>query len=128
MIDPDQVSASQSDGITAPDILRVELRDVYVLDDNVAGSIGEVQAFTLDHTLRSRSNDRLIRSHDDGVQTSFVVRDRSGRGTRLVVAAPIVLVDGSLAASTSPPRSATRARSGGAGKVERLAQQYDARA
>jgi hypothetical protein len=150
MVDPDHVRASQRDRVTAPDVLRVELGDVNVLDDDVFDTevvsfeslpsflcddlrrtsipVGHPDTLALDDTFRARADNRLVGSDLDRVKTSFIVGDRGGGCVGLVVAAPIVLVDGSLAASASAPRCATRSGHGRTSEVECLAQQNDARA
>lgn len=40
VVDPDQVGSSKSESITTPDVLRVKLSDVNILDDNVLSTIG----------------------------------------------------------------------------------------
>lgn len=110
VIDPDLISSSQSDGITTPNILRVQLSDVDVLDDDVAHSGGEIETGAFNDTRGPRANQGLVRGDDDRVQASLVISDRGGWRTGLVVAAPVVLVDSRLAAGVGAPRSASGAR------------------
>jgi hypothetical protein len=49
MIDPHHVTALQSDSITAPNVLWVQLGDVDVLQDDVA-STHDTKAFAFDDT------------------------------------------------------------------------------
>ena len=60
VVDPDHVRAGKSDCIAAPDVLRVELGDVNVLDDYVFDAVGEPDALALDDTFRARADDRLV--------------------------------------------------------------------
>lgn len=128
MIDPNHVTAIESDGITTPDILRVELGDVNVLDDDVASAVGNVEAFPLDNAFSARSNQSLIRSNDDGIKSRLIVRDRSRGRVGLVVSTPIILVDGRLAGRVGSPWGTTGAGDSGTGVVEFLVQQDDSRA
>jgi hypothetical protein len=128
VVDPDHVRAGKSNGIAAPDVLRVELGDVNVLDDYVFDAVGEPDTLALDHTFRARADDCLVRGDHDRVETSLIVSDGRGGRIGLVVSTPIVLVDGGLAAGASSPRCATRSRDTRTSEVECLAQQNDARA
>ena len=128
MVDPDHVGPCQRNCVTSPDILRVELGDVDVLDDDVGNTVSHPEAFALDDTVRTRAENCLVGGDHDGVETSLVVLDRSGGCIGLVVATPIVFVDGGLAASASAPRCTTRSGCSRASEVEFLAQQNDARA
>jgi hypothetical protein len=69
-------------------------------------------------------------SSEDGsaslTKTSLIIGDRGGGCVGLVVSAPVILVDGGLAAGTSAPRRATGSGDGRTREVERLAQQNDA--
>jgi hypothetical protein len=75
---------------------------------------------------------RVQVSSEDGsaslTKTSLVVGDRGGGRIGLVVSAPVVLVDGGLAARASTPRRATGSRHSRTGEVERLTQQDCSRA
>lgn len=128
VIDPDHITAIESDGITTPDVLRVELGDVNVLDDNVAGTIGDIEAFALDNAFGAGSNQSLIRSNDDGIKSRLVVSNRSQGRVGLVVSAPVVLVDGRLAGRVGAPWGTTGAGDSGTREVEFLVQQDDPRA
>lgn len=126
VINPNHVCTSQSDRVTAPDVLRVELGDVDVLNDYIGNAIGKPDALALDDTFRTRADDRLVRGDHDRVKTSLIVGDRGGGRIGLVVSAPVVLVDGGLAAGASTPGCTTRSRHSRTGEVERLAQQNNA--
>lgn len=48
VIDPDKVCTVQGDSITTPDVLRVEVRNVNILNDDVAGTADNLQALSFD--------------------------------------------------------------------------------
>lgn len=50
VINPDKVSTVQGDGITTPDVLRIEVRNVHILNDDVAGTANNLQALSLDYS------------------------------------------------------------------------------
>lgn len=50
VVDPDEVGAVQSDGITTPDVLRVQVGDPNVLDDDVRSTALDVKTLALDDT------------------------------------------------------------------------------
>ena len=60
VVDPDHVRAGKSNGIAAPDVLRVELGDVNVLDNHILDAVGQPDALALDDTFRTRADDRLV--------------------------------------------------------------------
>ena len=60
VINPDAVCASKSDRVTTPDVLRVELSDVDVLNDDIFHPVCEPDALALDDTLRAGADDRLV--------------------------------------------------------------------
>lgn len=128
VVDPDQVSAGQGDGITTPDVLGVQLGDTDVLDDDVLHAVGHAQTLALDDSRGARAEDGLVRGDLDGVQTGLVVSDRDGGSVGLVVGAPVVLVDGLLASGACSPGSTSGLGSGalGSGEVEGLGQDDDA--
>lgn len=57
MVDPDLVSAVQSDSITTPDILRVQFGDVNVLNDDIADAVGQTQPLAPDDTSTANADD-----------------------------------------------------------------------
>lgn len=73
VVDPDQISAGQGDGITTPDVLGVQLGDADVLDDDVLHAVGEVETLALDDSGGPITEDGLVGGDVDGVQTSVVV-------------------------------------------------------
>lgn len=57
MIDPDIVCTVQGDGIAAPDVLRIDVGNGNILNDDIGSTIYDAQALTLDDTTGSISND-----------------------------------------------------------------------
>ncbi len=106
MVDPDHVGVVQGDGISTPDVLRVEIGDVDVLDDDVLGTADHAEAFALDDPLASDTDQGLVRPDSDAENAGLVVLDRHLGGVGLVVGAPVVEVDGRLATRAGAPRSA----------------------
>lgn len=100
VVDPDEIGAGERDGVAAPDVLRVEVRDVDVLDNHVLGTVGDTQSLALNHTRRPDADDRLVAADVDALDTSLVVGNGDGGSTRtgIAVRAPTRLVDGILAA------------------------------
>lgn len=78
LTDPDAVGAVDGDGVAAPDVLRVELRDVDVLDDDVLCAVGDVQALAAEDAGGSRADDRLVGADGEAGDTGFVVCDLDG--------------------------------------------------
>lgn len=76
VIDPDHVSAVQGDSITTPNILRVEIRNVHILDDDIVGTADDFQAFPFDDSRATRSDKRLVRLDSDWSDGGVVVIDR----------------------------------------------------
>lgn len=109
MVDPDVIRAVQGDRITAPDILRVQLGEVHILDDNVADAADHAQALASDDALAANAHNALVRAHVDLLQRRLVVRARRPR----IVAAPVqrVRVDRVL------PGAAARVRVGDAARA-----------
>ena len=104
MVDPDIVCFVQGDGVSSPDILRVDVGDLNVLQNDVLRSVDNSQAFAFDDTLGAIADDCFVRANGDTKSSSCIVGDaRDGRCIWLVVLAPFVLVNGSLASSTSTP-------------------------
>ena len=152
MVDPDQVGARDRDGITAPDVLGVDLGEVDVLDDDVLDPVGHVDALALDDTGGALADQGLVGLDLDRVPGSLVVGDGAdGWGAGLVVIAPlrslqalvicligvdirqdkvpthVVLVDGQLAAGSGAVRRTSSLRRGSlrVSEVEGLGQDDD---
>lgn len=104
VVDPDQIRSGQSDGITSPNILRVQLRNANVLDDDVLDTVGHAKTLALDYSRCSITKDGLVRGDLDGVEAGIVIGDGHSGSTGLVVCAPVVLVDSQLASTVGTPR------------------------
>jgi len=87
VVDPHHISTVKSDGITAPNVVRVELGDLDVLDDDVVGAGNNTETLALDHTAAALADDGLLGSNSDAENTSVVVVDAGLRGVGLVVRA-----------------------------------------
>jgi hypothetical protein len=94
-----------------------------VLDDDVLGTANHAQTTALDNTTLALTNQGLVRAHSDTEQTSFVaarsvrmartsiiaraIENPLGNGScsciRLVVGAPVILVNSNLARGASTP-------------------------
>lgn len=122
MVDPDHVGVVQGDGITSPDVVRVKVGNVDVLDDNVGGSRHDPETLALDDTGRALTDQRLVGLDRNTQETGVVVRHAGLGGVGLVVITPAVLVDGELACGSSTPRGTAGGGGSalGAGKVEGL--------
>lgn len=119
MINPDHISIIQGDGISTPHILRVNISESDVLDDNV-GCLHDADTFALDGgSTAGLANKRLVARDRDTLYTSIVVRDRHAGRIGLVVLAPVILVDGNLAGAGRSPGGAARGGRGtlGAGEI-----------
>lgn len=77
MVDPDLVAAVEGDTIASPDVLRVELGDVNVLDDDVLGAV-DAQTLTTDDTGITNTNNGLVGAYFKAVQAGVVVRAGCG--------------------------------------------------
>jgi hypothetical protein len=98
MVDPDHVGVVQGDGVAAPDVLRVEVGDVDVLDDDVLDAADHPDALALDDALVANADEGLVGLDGDTENTGLVVLDAHLGGAGLLPGAPVVLVDGGLAA------------------------------
>lgn len=130
VVDPDKVSLVQGDGITTPDILRVDVSDSDVLDDDVLGAADDTDTTALNDTGTALANKRLVGVDGDTENTGLVVGDAGHfRGVGLVVVAPVILVYGELATGASTPRSTTRSGFSAlsVGKVEGLGKDDNTR-
>lgn len=129
MIDPDHIAIVQGDGITTPNVLWVEIGNVNVLNDNVGCAANNTQTLALDDSLAAVAEDGLVGCNHHAEDGSVVVSDSDRRGIRLVVAAPVVLVDGILTGRATSVGVGTASLCGsgalGVGKVKGLAQDND---
>jgi hypothetical protein len=129
VVDPDEVCAVDGDGITAPDVFRIDIGEAYVLDDYVLCVTDDADSLALNDALGALADEGLVGSDGHAEHAGFVVRDAVdfGRGG-LVVDAPVVLVDGLLTLRAGAPGGAAGAGDGsfGAVEVEGLGQDDDA--
>lgn len=88
VVDPDHVSVIQGDGITTPDVVRVEVGDVDVLDDDVLCARDNSQTLALDNTSAAAADQRLVGLDSDAQKTGIVVGDGGLGGAGLVVVTP----------------------------------------
>lgn len=116
MVNPDKVSIIQSDTITTPDILGVNIGHSNVLDNNIGGA-DDTETLALDGGP-ALTDERLVAAHRDTQHTGVVVRDGHGRCVGLVVGTPVVLVDGHLAGGCGTPGRTTRGGGGALGACE----------
>jgi hypothetical protein len=96
VINPDIARSIKSDSITAPNVLRVELANGDVLDDNVGNATSKTQALSKKHATLASTNDGLVALDLDRVESSLVVADINARSAGLVIGAPVILVNGDL--------------------------------
>lgn len=82
VVDPDAVGAVQGDCIATPDVLRVEVGEVDVLDDDVAGAAAKAQALAANDSLGAHADDGLVALDVDGLARGVPVgaRHPSARG------------------------------------------------
>lgn len=73
VVDPDLVGAVEGDGIATPDVLRVQVGDVDVLDDDVLCSAADTEALSDDDTLASDTDDTLVASKVNRLSGCVVV-------------------------------------------------------
>ena len=102
------VGAVESDGITTPNVLGVQLGDLDVLDDDVVGTGNDTETLALDHTAAALADEGLLGRNSDAKHTGIVVLDAGRRGIGLVVLASIVFVNGQLALGSSSPGGTAR--------------------
>jgi hypothetical protein len=105
VVDPNIIGSVKSDSIATPDKVRVKIGNMNVLDDNVLDTIGETKTLTLNNTLRTNTDNALIRANHNRVQAGLVILDVNLASARFVFVAPQVLVDSKLAVSAGSPRS-----------------------
>jgi hypothetical protein len=103
MVNPNVIGSVKSDSIATPDKVRVKVRNMNVLDDNVLNTIGKTETLALNNTLGTNTNNALIRANHNRVQTGLVILDVNLASTRFVFVTPQVLVDSKLTVSTGSP-------------------------
>lgn len=138
VVDPDQVSAKEGEGVAAPDeavsfletmclsisnpsqggLLRVHVRDLDILHDDVGNTALKIQPFPAEHTRIPLADKCFVRLDPDAVHGRIIIRDCCHG----VVATPPISVDGELAAFPRVPRRASvfGCRSLRADELERL--------
>lgn len=90
VIDPDHVSAGDGDSITTPDVFRVDVGEVDILNDNVLDAVGHVDTLALDDTGGALADQGLVGLDLDRVPGSLVISDGADScGAGLVVLAPL---------------------------------------
>lgn len=104
VVDPDEVGVVQGNGIAAPNILRIEIRNPYILDDNVLRTTDNSEAFALDHAFGADTNDGFVRGNNYAQDCSIVIGDGDLGGIRLVILAPVILIDSLLTAGAAAIR------------------------
>lgn len=57
VIDPDIICAVQGDGISAPNVLGIDIRNGNILNDDIGGTVYDAQALALDDTTGPIPND-----------------------------------------------------------------------
>lgn len=107
VVNPDEVGAIESNGIPAPDVLVIQVRDHNVLDNHVAAP--HSQPLALDGSITSHSKDGLVAADVDGLSRSL---PPGGRRSLAVVTA---ILDNLLAGGAGAPRCADIARLGALG-------------
>jgi hypothetical protein len=120
-----QLTTVDGDGITTPDVLRVDIGETDVLNDNVLDAADHADTLSLDNTLVALADQRLVGANSHTEHTSLVVGDAGDLGrVLLVVVTPSVLVDGNLTSRTSAPGTATSRGdlTLGAGEVKSLGE------
>lgn len=118
MVDPDEVSVIDGDGVSTPDVLGVDIRDSDVLNDDVLRAADNTQTLALDNAGAALADQGFVRIDSDAENTGFVVADADLGGVGLVVVAPRVQVDGHLALGVSTPGSAAGSARGAFGAAE----------
>ena len=129
VVNPDEIGVVDGDGVATPNVFRVKIGDVDVLDDNVGCTADDTETLSLDDTGTALADDGLVGSNDYAERGSVVVRDTDRLGVRLVVSTPVVLVDGVLTSRSASVGvgAASSCRSGtlGVEEVKRLGKDND---
>jgi hypothetical protein len=73
MVNPDKISSGEGKSISTPDILVVQVTNLYVLDDHILAGKGE--SLSLDNAFGSNAQDSLVGANFDGSFRRFVVGD-----------------------------------------------------
>jgi hypothetical protein len=84
--------------------LGVDVGEAHVLDDDVLCVADDTDTLALDHALGALADQALVGANGHAEHAGLVVRDLADLGgIGLVVAAPVVLVDGKLAVGCGSP-------------------------
>jgi hypothetical protein len=130
VVNPDHVAAINGHSVSTPHILRVDISEADVLNNDVLYAVRHPDALSLNDTLGALADKRLVRSDGHANHTSLVVLNAGDlRSFRLVDVAPSVLVDSDLAATAGAPWAAPRGcgTTFGTSEVESLRKNDDAR-
>lgn len=102
VVNPDEVSAIQSNSIATPDVLGIQLRNVDILDDNVACTIANTQTLAANNTRAANTNNGLVGGYINTLDGSLIISTGEGR----VITAPIggVKINGILAGAATGVR------------------------
>jgi hypothetical protein len=73
VVNPNVVSSVKSDSIATPDKVRVKVRNVDVLDDNVLDTVGKTETLALNNTLGTNTDNALVRANHNRAQAGLVV-------------------------------------------------------
>jgi len=79
VVDPDFLSTREGQSISAPDDLRVDVRDVQITNDDVADSAVEDQPFALDGCVRANPEQRFVGTDGEWRLTRRIEGDVEGR-------------------------------------------------
>lgn len=112
VVNPDVVGAVEGDSVTTPDELGVELRDVDVLDNDVADTVHQAQTLSTQDTRATHANNRLVGGDFQALNTGVVVR--AGQGGIATAPVGAILLDGILARATAGVRGGFAALAVGA--------------
>jgi hypothetical protein len=130
VVNPDKVTAVNGNGISTPHVLRVDIGEADVLNNDVLYAVCHPDALSFDDTLGALADETLVRADSHTSHTSLVVLDAGDLGSvLLIVVAPSVLVDSDLAATAGAPWTASSGRCGtlGTSEVESLCKNNDSR-
>lgn len=122
MIDPDVGRAVKSDGITTPDVLRVQVSDLKILENDIVCAACEAETLATDDAVSANSQDGLVAGDHERVGACLVVGHFDLRCLGLFGVAPVAGVDSQLARGSGTIGSAACLGGGafGASEIEGL--------
>lgn len=122
VVDPNQVRVVDSNGVSTPNILGVDIRDGDILDNDILCATDDPQPLALDDAGAALADQGFVRVDGDAKHAGLVVADAGLGRVGLVVVAPPVLVDGQLALGAGAPGGAASAArcAFGAAEVEAI--------